>query len=89
MALKYTQTVIALQKLLTGQSASALAEIIKVENDNASALIVALCEPDTRSDILVRLTPARRLKIVQSLSSLKQPPDFVIQVVLESLRTKL
>ena len=89
MALKFTQPVVALQKLLSKQCAKSLLKIIKDENDNVTALLVALCDQSTRKNILEELPPARRVKIIKSLSTLKQPPDFVIQVVFESLQKKL
>lgn len=89
MALKFTKPVITLQKILNKQSAQTLLKILKNENDNVTALVVALCDQSMRTNILEELTPSRRLKIIKSLSTLKQPPDFVIQVVLESLQKKL
>ena len=50
MAIQYTQTLISLKRLIEKQSNESLAKIIKQENDNAGALILALSSPENRSE---------------------------------------
>ena len=89
MAIQYTHTLISLKRLVEEQSCETLAKIIKQENDNAGALILALCSAQNRSDILRKLKQSKQIALLRSLKNLQQPPDFVIQVVIESLHKKL
>ena len=89
MAIQYTQTLISLKRLVEKQSCETLAKIIKTENDNAGALILALCSTENRSEILRKIQHSKQLRLLKSLANLQQPPDFVVQVVLESLQSKL
>ena len=89
MAIQYTQTLISLKRLVEKQSNETLAKIIKQENDNAGALILALCSPENRSEILRKLKQSKQITLLKSLKNLQQPPDFVIQVVIDSLHSKL
>ena len=89
MAIQYTQTLISLKRLVEKQPCETLTKIIKTENDNAGALILALCSTENRSEILRKLQHSKQLRLLKSLTNLQQPPDFVVQVVLESLQSKL
>ncbi|MEE2925405.1 MAG: hypothetical protein VX619_11535 [bacterium] len=89
MAIQYTQTLISLKRLVEEQSCETLAKIIKQENDNAGALILALWSTQDRSEILRKLKQSKQIAVIKSLKNLQQPPDFVIQVVIDSLHKKL
>tara|TARA_Y100000589_G_scaffold117669_1_gene111673 strand:+ start:68 stop:340 length:273 start_codon:yes stop_codon:yes gene_type:complete len=89
MAIRYTQTLISLKRLVEKQSCEALAKFIKQENDNAGALILALCSTENRSEILKKIKQSKQLCLLKSLTNLQQPPDFVVQIVIESLESKL
>lgn len=89
MAIQYTQTLISLKRLVEKQSSDILAKIIKQENDNAGALILALCSMENRSEVLKKLKHSKQIALLKSLKNLQQPPDFIIQVILDSLQSKI
>jgi len=73
MAIQYTQTLISLKRLVEKQSTETLAKIIKQENDNAGALIIALCSPENRSEILRKLKQSKQIALLKSMKNLQQP----------------
>ena len=61
MAIQYTQTLISLKRLVEKQSNESLAKIIKQENDNAGALILALSSQKIDQKFSVNLSSRSKL----------------------------
>lgn len=66
-----------------------IAQQILEENHNVGALLLAVSTPERRQSILSQLNANKRTEVIQALSQLKRPPDFVLSTILDTLRKSL
>jgi|GEM_PF-3994015 len=66
-----------------------IAQRILEENKNIGALLLAVSTPQRRQSIIAQLNKEKRTEVLQALSQLKKPPDFVLSTIIETLRQNL
>lgn len=66
-----------------------IAQHILEDNHNVGALLLAVSTPERRQSILAQLNSTKRSEVIQALSQLKKPPDFVLSTILDTLRKTL
>ncbi|MBT3784327.1 hypothetical protein HOF92_05065 [bacterium] len=79
----------ALESLIRKYPEWQIAQQILEENKNVGALILAISTPERRQAIVSRLNKAKRAEVLDALSNLKRPPDFVISTIVDSLKKTL
>jgi flagellar motor switch protein FliG len=78
--------IINLQNLIQTQPAWKVAQRIIEENTQVGALMLAVASREGRAEILKQLPEEKSLKVIQALVDLRQPPEFVLSTVYDTLK---
>lgn len=87
MAVDYTSPhMINFKAIVDHMHHEKLSNIIHNEHIHLGALILVCCDASKRKKILFSQNKEKQNKLIQSLVQLKQPPDFVLETLVDELK---
>ncbi|MCO4782449.1 MAG: hypothetical protein KC646_08995 [Candidatus Cloacimonetes bacterium] len=87
MAVDYTSPhMINFKSIVDLMHPDKLSVIIHDEHIHLGALILVCCDAPKRKKILFSQQKDKQGKLIQSLMQLKQPPDFVLETLVDELK---
>jgi flagellar motor switch protein FliG len=87
MAIDYTSPhMLNFKSLVDNMDHEKLSVIVHNEHIHLGALILVCCEIEKRKKILFSQQKDKQSLLVQSLIKLRQPPDFVLETLVDELK---
>jgi|GEM_PF-1430913 len=83
-----TEEATKLMDLLKEQEAATVASNLMEEGYKVGAIVLALCSQEMRVEVIQVLPKKDKVRFVQAMSRLVQPPDFVLETLRETLESR-